>query len=135
MLRAPPNSWPPSARPQLPGVTAEAPADAAAAAAPSPAPSTGAEASKQAAAAAGAAAGAQGGEGARRSKRPVFGRVPEVGPKAGLLSCGAGATVSEVFRMVASERVHRVYVVDEAGRPVGVVTLTDLLELVSEACG
>jgi hypothetical protein len=132
---------------QVPGITAEeegegggaaeAPADAAAAAAPSP--SAGAQANKQAAAdpAGAGAAGAEGGGGgsARRSTRPVSGRVPPAGPPAGLLSCGPSATVSEVLEMVVSGHVHRVYVVGEGGRPLGVVTLTDLLQLVSEACG
>ncbi len=119
---------------QLPGLTVEEPPVTEPPAGPPPA--LGQEANKKAAAAAGAAGTtAAAGGGSRLSRRPVYGRVEPAGPPFGLLCCKPESTFAEVLEMVALERVHRAYVVDEAGKPVGVVTLTDMLQLVSEACG
>lgn len=130
--------------PQLPGLTVEEPVTEPPA---GPPPALGQEADKKAAAAAGAAAGGgdasatgaagttAAGGGSRLSRRPVYGRVEPAGPPFGLLCCKPESTFAEVLEMVALERVHRAYVVDEGCRPVGVVTLTDMLQLVSEACG
>jgi signal-transduction protein with cAMP-binding, CBS, and nucleotidyltransferase domain len=40
------------------------------------------------------------------------------------------ATLCEVLDKIVSHRIHRVYIVDEADKPVGVVTCTDVLKLV-----
>jgi signal-transduction protein with cAMP-binding, CBS, and nucleotidyltransferase domain len=40
------------------------------------------------------------------------------------------ATLCEVLDKIVSHRIHRVYVVDEAEKPCGVVTCTDVLKLV-----
>ncbi len=131
---------------QLPGLTAEEPDEGQKGNEPpvteppaGPPPALGQEANKKSAAAAGAAVRGSdptiAAASSRLSRRPVYGRVPAAGPPAGLLCCSPESTFAEVLQLVASERVHRAYVVDQAGRPVGVVTLTDILHLVSEACG
>jgi signal-transduction protein with cAMP-binding, CBS, and nucleotidyltransferase domain len=40
------------------------------------------------------------------------------------------ATLVEVLDKIVSHRIHRVYIVDEQEKPVGVVTCTDVLKLV-----
>lgn len=40
------------------------------------------------------------------------------------------ATLCEVLDKIVSHKIHRVYVVDETEKPVGVVTCTDVLKLV-----
>lgn len=49
-----------------------------------------------------------------------------------LCSCYAPAvqtTLGEVLGRVAAQHLHRLFVVDESGRPLTVLTLTDLLQL------
>jgi CBS domain-containing protein len=44
----------------------------------------------------------------------------------------AAATVEEVIEKIVMTKSHRVYVVDVAGHPIGVVSLVDLLKVVLE---
>jgi CBS-domain-containing membrane protein len=47
------------------------------------------------------------------------------------LCCKPEATFGEVIKMLADCRVHRVYVVDEQRRPVNVITLTSIMNVLS----
>jgi CBS domain-containing protein len=49
-----------------------------------------------------------------------------------LVLCRPGSSLSEVVAMLVASKVHRVYVVDEQERPVGVVTITDVLRKLVE---
>jgi CBS domain-containing protein len=49
-----------------------------------------------------------------------------------LVTCGPGATLREVLALLVERRLHRVYVVDAALRPVGVITLTDILRRLAD---
>jgi CBS domain-containing protein len=51
--------------------------------------------------------------------------------KEGALSCLREATLGQVTEVVARTGLHRVFVVDAAHKPISVVTLTDILRLVS----
>jgi CBS domain containing-hemolysin-like protein len=42
----------------------------------------------------------------------------------------AQAPLTEILEKIVSHRIHRVYVVDEMERPVGLVTCTDVLRLI-----
>jgi CBS domain-containing protein len=44
----------------------------------------------------------------------------------GLVHCDRDKSLAEVVRLIGEARVHRVYVVDEQRKPVGVVSLTDI---------
>ncbi|KAL6058340.1 hypothetical protein QOT17_014952 [Balamuthia mandrillaris] len=46
-----------------------------------------------------------------------------------VVCCMDDATVEEVIRLLAEKRVHRAYVVDDQQRPIGVVSISDLLGL------
>lgn len=48
-------------------------------------------------------------------------------PHHALVSCRSYTTVEEVIRLMLTKKVHRVYEVDDHFRPIGVVTLTDVL--------
>lgn len=51
-------------------------------------------------------------------------------------SVSIGATISHVIGLLSATGYHRVFVVDAAGRPVGVVSITDILRFASaEAAG
>lgn len=43
-------------------------------------------------------------------------------------TCTPGSTLEEVINILANDHLHRVYVVDENERPVGIITLTDVLK-------
>lgn len=45
--------------------------------------------------------------------------------------CRPHATLGEVVDSIIAHHYHRVYVVDDADRPVGIVTLSDILEFVT----
>ena len=47
------------------------------------------------------------------------------------VSCEDTATVGEVLELMHVRAVHRVWVVDDARRPVGVISLADVLAVVS----
>lgn len=50
-----------------------------------------------------------------------------------IAACAPGDTVASVLRKLAERGLHRLYVVDGESRPVGVVTLTDILRAAVEA--
>jgi CBS domain-containing protein len=52
--------------------------------------------------------------------------------KEGALSCVREATLGQVVEVVARTGLHRVFVIDAAQKPISVVTLTDILRLVSQ---
>ena len=43
-----------------------------------------------------------------------------------------GNTILEVLRALVEHKVHRVYVLDDAGCPIRVITLTDVLRMVTK---
>lgn len=51
--------------------------------------------------------------------------------KSGQVVCYPSDSMSKVINLVTKFRVHRVWVVDPANRPIGVVTLTDICKVVS----
>lgn len=48
-----------------------------------------------------------------------------------LVHCGPEATLADVVRRLASESVHRVFVVNDGLKPIGVVSITDISRIVS----
>jgi CBS domain containing-hemolysin-like protein len=44
------------------------------------------------------------------------------------VSVTESATMSQVLKLVSEQRVHRVFVVDDKKKPIGVISLTDILE-------
>ena len=48
-----------------------------------------------------------------------------------MVTCEPGATIAEVLDAMHVKAVHRVWVVDDAGRPVGVVALSDILAAIA----
>lgn len=48
-----------------------------------------------------------------------------------LVACTDSCTLADAVRQMVERRVHRVYVVDEAKKAVGIVTLSDVLRIVS----
>lgn len=52
--------------------------------------------------------------------------------KEGALSCFREATLGQVVDVIARTGVHRVFAVDAANKPIGLVSLTDILRLISE---
>lgn len=46
-----------------------------------------------------------------------------------MLCCMPQSSLQDVLSLLVAEHVHRLYVVDGAGRPVGIVTITDLLRV------
>jgi len=48
-----------------------------------------------------------------------------------LVVCGPEDTIGEVVRLLAEKRVHRVYVIDDIGKPINVVTLTSIMKVLS----
>lgn len=46
-----------------------------------------------------------------------------------VISCSVQDTLEDVMKLLVTNKVHRVYIVDEKQLPVGVVTLTDILKL------
>jgi CBS domain-containing protein len=63
---------------------------------------------------------------------PVTGRRSSIGDRVGqaVVTASASDTVATALARLVSRRVHRLHVVDEADRPTGVVTLTDVLQFV-----
>ena len=61
---------------------------------------------------------------------PQEGRWGEALAALPLVSCGAEATLRSALTQLLNHNKHRVYVVDGEGRPLGVVTPTDVLRLV-----
>lgn len=54
----------------------------------------------------------------------------------GMITCKRDDTVKEVILMLDSEKIHRIYVVDDDGNLEGVVTLRDIIsKLVHEPRG
>lgn len=54
------------------------------------------------------------------------------GTKSGLLepvTCREGTTLTEVLNSVATKRIHRLHVVNHSNHPSGVITLTDIIQL------
>jgi CBS domain-containing protein len=47
-----------------------------------------------------------------------------------LVSCSPSSTLRQVLALLAEHRLHRLHVLDERSRPVGIVTITDLLRLI-----
>jgi len=45
------------------------------------------------------------------------------------VTCVPDSTLSEVMKSLVDNQVHRVWVVDQGGKPIGVVTLTDIIRL------
>lgn len=45
--------------------------------------------------------------------------------------CRPHTTLGEVVEYIVQQHLHRVYVVDGSDRPVGIVTLSDILELLT----
>ena len=71
----------------------------------------------------------------RPARARVQQRLPGMGWRGGPLSRGLarriGATIAEVLDAMHVKAVHRVWVVDDAGRPVGVVALSDILAAIA----
>lgn len=51
-----------------------------------------------------------------------------------LVLCRRGSTLGEVINMLVKHRIHRVYVVDDEEKPIGIVTHTDILRAVCKVC-
>lgn len=49
-----------------------------------------------------------------------------------LVVCGPEETVKEVIRLLAEKRVHRLYVIDDSGKPMNVITLTTVMKVLSQ---
>lgn len=70
---------------------------------------------------------------------PLGAQAATSGNWAGLLAASPvvsvtrGSTLADVFEILAVRGLHRVYVVDGDGSPVSIITLTDLLRLVTKA--
>ena len=47
------------------------------------------------------------------------------------MHCGPDATLREVLQLFVFHGVHRVYIVDERMRPLGVITMSDVLQLIA----
>jgi len=56
-----------------------------------------------------------------------------MGKDAPIITCSSTDTLETVVEKVSSNHVHRIYVVDESGKPLRVITLTDILRLLIEA--
>lgn len=67
------------------------------------------------------------------SLRPDMG--PDLGSGPALVACGPDSTFLEAVEKLVRSRVHRIYVLDTDRRPVGVMTLSDVCRIVSDACG
>lgn len=52
-----------------------------------------------------------------------------------VVTCHAGDTFGDALEKIVSHKVHTLYIVDKEGRPESVLTLTDILALVSDLCG
>ena len=65
---------------------------------------------------------------------PAGGRRASIGDRVGqaVVTAAAGDTVAAALARLVSRRVHRLHIVDEADRPTGVVTLTDVLQFFME---
>jgi CBS domain-containing protein len=44
-----------------------------------------------------------------------------------MVSCVGSETIADVINKLAENHIHRVYIVDDANKPVGLVSLKDLL--------
>jgi CBS domain-containing protein len=47
------------------------------------------------------------------------------------ISCSKSDTIEDVVKLMALNRVHRVWIVDEQGKPTGVVSMTDMFPVFS----
>ena len=54
-------------------------------------------------------------------------------PKRELVTCYAESTLSEVIDKAVANHVHRVWVVDQEGLLVGVVSLTDVIRVIRQS--
>lgn len=52
----------------------------------------------------------------------------------GVVTCQATSMFGDVLHLVVTHGVHRAYVVDPDQIPVGVLTLTDVLQVIANAC-
>lgn len=68
-----------------------------------------------------------------RAALPVLEYLDAAGARRPLASCGPGTTVREAVSRMLDARRHRVWVVDEEGKPAGVVTHTDVLRYLSSS--
>jgi len=57
----------------------------------------------------------------------LFYSIRDVVTQSEQTTCQESSTLEEIIQIVATHRVHRVWVVDNLGRPVGVVSLSDVL--------
>lgn len=61
------------------------------------------------------------------------GRWKDILAQIPLLTCRPNSTLGEVMKLLVTSRVHRIYVVSEEGaKPVGVITHTDILTLLTQ---
>ncbi len=68
----------------------------------------------------------------RRASAGAAAAAPGAEVGQALVTCGPGATLREVLALLVERRLHRLYVVDAALRPVGVITLTDILRRLAD---
>lgn len=54
-------------------------------------------------------------------------------PKKPILSCTKKSTLGEVVSTLASFRRHRLFIVDEEGKPIGVISLGDVLTTILQS--
>jgi len=46
-----------------------------------------------------------------------------------IVSCLPSARLSEILSLLKNEKVHRVYIVDDSDRPVGILSLTEIIQI------
>lgn len=52
-----------------------------------------------------------------------------------MLSCSPDTTFSAALQLMAAHNLHRLHVLDNLQRPVGIITITDLLRVIVGATG
>lgn len=68
----------------------------------------------------------------RDGRRRVSIAGGEVGQQ--ILLVSEGNTLREVMEIIVEQRIHRLYVADEDGKPVKVITMTDILSFLVDLC-
>jgi len=52
-----------------------------------------------------------------------------------LITCKEITTIQEILQLFVNNRVHRIFVIDEENRPIGIISLTDLIIFLAETLG
>lgn len=70
----------------------------------------------------------------KRLRARIVQSVPQNQPPPAVLACSPHDTLGYVIKMLYLHRVHRYYIVDEKQKPIGVVSLHDILKHIYESC-